>query len=91
MPHHTGICGRQLRYEFAAAEQQSSPHDWHFQRHTTQTRDIYVDFEIPYVYDFNTKLCCQKAKVIRNGKMKIFATFDNAMLNIQRHVNSTGG
>ena len=90
MPHRAGICGRHLGYEIAAAAQQSSPHDWHFQRHT-QNPDIYVTLKIPYMYDFVTKLCCQKADVIRNGKMKMFASFNNAILNIQRQVNSTGG
>jgi hypothetical protein len=43
---------------------------------------MYVAFKIPYVYDFVTKLCCQEAEVIQNGKIKMFATFNNAILNI---------
>jgi hypothetical protein len=32
----------------------------------TPTRDIYISFQNPYVYDFITKLCKQQAKVIEH-------------------------
>jgi hypothetical protein len=37
----------------------------HFPRRTP-IRELYVAFEIPYVYDFITKLCRQQAEVIQN-------------------------
>jgi hypothetical protein len=37
----------------------------HFPRRTP-VRELHVAFEIPYVYDFITKLCRQQAKVIQN-------------------------
>jgi hypothetical protein len=32
----------------------------------TPVRELHVAFEIPYVYDFITKLCRQQAEVIQN-------------------------
>jgi hypothetical protein len=32
----------------------------------TSVRDIHVAFQIPYVYDYITKLCRQQAEVIQN-------------------------
>jgi hypothetical protein len=32
----------------------------------TSVRDLLVAFQIPYVYDYITKLCRQQAEVIRN-------------------------
>jgi hypothetical protein len=32
----------------------------------TPTRELHAAFEIPYVYDFITKLCKQQAEAIRN-------------------------
>jgi hypothetical protein len=37
----------------------------HFPRRTP-VRELHVAFEIPYVYDFITKLCRQQAEVIQN-------------------------
>jgi hypothetical protein len=37
----------------------------HFPRRTS-VRELHVAFEIPYVYDFITKLCRQQAEVIQN-------------------------
>jgi hypothetical protein len=36
-----------------------------FSRHTS-VRDMHVAFQIPYVYDFITKLCREQAEVIQN-------------------------
>jgi hypothetical protein len=36
-----------------------------FPRHTS-VHDMYVAFEIPYVYDYITKLCRKQAEVIQN-------------------------
>jgi hypothetical protein len=35
-------------------------------RRRTPTRDLHLAFEIPYIYDFVTKLCRQQATVIQN-------------------------
>jgi hypothetical protein len=32
----------------------------------TPVRELHVAFKIPYVYDFNTKVCRQQAEVIQN-------------------------
>ena len=32
----------------------------------TPTRDLHMVFEIPYIYDFITKLCRRQAEVIQN-------------------------
>jgi hypothetical protein len=32
----------------------------------TSVRDMYMVFQIPYVYDYITKLCTQQAEVIQN-------------------------
>jgi hypothetical protein len=32
----------------------------------TPVRDIHIAFQIPYVYDYITKLCRQRAEVIQN-------------------------
>jgi hypothetical protein len=32
----------------------------------TSVRDLHVAFQIPYVYDYITKLCRQQAEVIQN-------------------------
>jgi hypothetical protein len=32
----------------------------------TPVRDLHVAFNLPYVYDYVTKLCRQQAKVIQN-------------------------
>jgi hypothetical protein len=37
----------------------------HFPRRTP-VRELHVAFDIPYVYDFITKLCRQQAEVIQN-------------------------
>jgi hypothetical protein len=33
---------------------------------STPVRDLHMAFEIPFVYDYITKLCRQQAEVIRN-------------------------
>jgi hypothetical protein len=38
-----------------------------FSRNAT-IRDMHISFQIPYVYDFITKLCKQQAKVIQHHK-----------------------
>jgi hypothetical protein len=37
----------------------------HFPRRTP-VRELHVAFDIPYVYDFITKLCRQQAEIIQN-------------------------
>jgi hypothetical protein len=32
----------------------------------TSVRDLHMAFKLPYVYDFITKLCSQRAEVIQN-------------------------
>jgi hypothetical protein len=32
----------------------------------TPVRDLHMDFQIPFVYDYITKLCKQQAEVIQN-------------------------
>jgi hypothetical protein len=32
----------------------------------TPVRDLYLAFQIPFVYDYTTKLCMQQAEVIQN-------------------------
>jgi hypothetical protein len=36
----------------------------------TLTPDLHVAFKIPYVYNFITKLCMQKAEVIQNHEQE---------------------
>jgi hypothetical protein len=46
---------------------QNSSHHWSFTKgHTDPTRDLHVAFEIPYKYNFVTKLRRQQAEVIQN-------------------------
>jgi hypothetical protein len=33
---------------------------------STPIRDVHMDFHIPYMYDYITKLCRQQAQVIQN-------------------------
>jgi hypothetical protein len=33
---------------------------------STSVRDLHVAFQIPYVYDYITKLCRQQAEIIQN-------------------------
>jgi hypothetical protein len=40
--------------------------------------ELHTTFNIPYVYDFITKLCRQQAEVILNHDMKMFATLNKA-------------
>jgi hypothetical protein len=44
----------------------------------TSVRDMHVGFQIPYVYDYITKLCRQQAEVIQNHKMRMFVILDKA-------------
>jgi hypothetical protein len=39
---------------------------------------MHVAFQIPYVYDYITKLCRQQAEVIQNHENEMFATLDKA-------------
>jgi hypothetical protein len=45
----------------------------HFPRGTS-VRYLHVAFKIPYVYDFITKLCRQRAEVCKTIEIKLFAT-----------------
>jgi hypothetical protein len=56
----TEISGTHLRLEIAAPAKQGSAHHWKFYLHTA--------FNLPYVYDYITKLCRQQAEVIQNNK-----------------------
>jgi hypothetical protein len=38
-----------------------------FPRHTS-VRDMHVAFQIPYIYDYITKLCRQQAEIIQNNE-----------------------
>jgi hypothetical protein len=38
----------------------------------TPTRDLHVVFEIPYVFDFVTELCMQRAEIVQNRENVIF-------------------
>jgi hypothetical protein len=49
----------------------------HFSRHTP-VRDLHMTFELPYVYDYITKLCWQQAEVIQNRDNAMFATLYKA-------------
>jgi hypothetical protein len=44
----------------------------------TLVRDLHMAFQIPYVYDYVTKLCRQQADVVQDNEIKIFATLDKA-------------
>jgi hypothetical protein len=44
----------------------------------TSVRDWHATFQIPYVYNYITKLCGQQAEVIQNHDNEMFATLDKA-------------
>jgi hypothetical protein len=44
----------------------------------TPVRDLHVDFRLPYIHDYITKLCRQRALVIQNNEN---ATLDKANLD----------
>jgi hypothetical protein len=56
-----GICGRHLSLKIAAPAK-SSPHHGKF----SKVRYFHTAFNLPYIYDFITKLCRQQAEVTRN-------------------------
>jgi hypothetical protein len=43
---------------------------------STSVRDIHIDFQIPYVYDFTQNYAGNKQKSFKMVKMKIFAILD---------------
>lgn len=47
----------------------------------TPARDMHNDFQIPYIYDYKTKLCRQQAQVIQTLKIHIFQILDKAKPN----------
>jgi hypothetical protein len=56
-----GVCGRHPSTEIAAPAKQSS----NFPRRIP-VRDLKMAFKLPYIYDYITKLCRQRAEVIQN-------------------------
>jgi hypothetical protein len=60
-----GIRGGQPSFEIAASAKQSSPHLCNLTRRTP-TSDLHMAFEIPYLYDFVTRICREQAAVILN-------------------------
>jgi hypothetical protein len=48
-----------------------------FPRHTS-VHDMHVALQIPYVYDYITKLCRKQAEIIPIMKMKMYAILDKA-------------
>jgi hypothetical protein len=60
-----GISGRHLPLKIAAPAKQGSPHRWIFFKVHSGPR-FATAFDLPYVYDYVTKLCKQQAEIIQN-------------------------
>jgi hypothetical protein len=43
----------------------------------TPVCDLHIAFNLPYVYDYITRLYGQQGKVIKTMRMNIFAVYDN--------------
>jgi hypothetical protein len=41
-------------------------------------RELHMAFQVPYIYDYKTKLCRQQAQVYKLMKMQLFATSEKA-------------
>jgi hypothetical protein len=74
---HLRIWGRNPRTEIAASAKQGLSHHWKFFKDTSVC-DLHVAFQIPYMYDYITKLCRQQAEVIQIKIMKMLATLAKA-------------
>jgi hypothetical protein len=48
--------------------------------------DGHAAFQIPYVYDYITKLCRQQAKSFKTGKMQMFTTMDKSKPKIENAI-----
>jgi hypothetical protein len=59
------VCSRQPSTEIAAPAEQNFPHHWKFSKAYAGSR-FAIDFKLPYIYDYITKLCKQQGEVIQN-------------------------
>jgi hypothetical protein len=77
------IFDRKPSIEIAVPAKYGSPHTTgNFPRHTS-VHDTHVGFQIPYVYDYITKLCRKQAEVIQNHENEMFATMDKPKPSIE--------
>jgi hypothetical protein len=60
---HLGISGRHIPLKIAAPTKQGSVHHWKFSK-VALVRDMHTAFNLPYVYDYITKLCRKQAEAI---------------------------
>jgi hypothetical protein len=60
-----GISGRHLPLKIAAPTKQDSPHHWKFSK-VHAVHDLHTAFNLPYVYNYITKLFRRQAEVTQN-------------------------
>jgi hypothetical protein len=77
-----GISGRHLPFKIAASTKQVLRTIGNFPR-CTPVRDLHTAFNLPYVYDYITKLCRRQAEVIQNHDMNMFAEQDKVKPDTQ--------
>jgi hypothetical protein len=53
----------------------------------TQVCDLHIAFQVPFIYDYITKLCRQQAEIILNHENAIFATSEK----VKRNTGNTRG
>jgi hypothetical protein len=52
-----------MRYIGANGSENCPPHHWKFSK-------VHTAFNLPYLYDYATKLCRQQAEVVQNNENK---------------------